>query len=237
MSSLGGQRPRGRAALCAAVAVVALAAAGGAALFIGACDDPVHTCPANTVYCPDEGECINTSISATNCGLCGNACQDCYACQEGSCIPRCCVGEVDCDPSPATLDCVSIRSDRQNCGGCGNVCAESEYCYQQECVECYAPNAVCANACVDFADDIQHCGECGHACTGDTPWCQCGECVAAIDPEVVCPDGDADADADSDSDSDADSDADSDGDGDGDADADSDADADADSDTDSGADS
>lgn len=124
--------------------------------------DEGGTCTGGLTWC--DGGCVDTNISPTHCGGCGNSCGAGHDCVAGHCTLRCptlgdfedCGGDV----------CANLDSDPHNCGSCGNACGAGEVC---SCGEC-------TSACSDLDADPANCGACGHACLA-TEECCCGECV------------------------------------------------------------
>lgn len=215
--------PRGSRLRWARWALATSMMVGGVGVTLMACEEEPERCGVGEVYCADFGTCINLSNSRDHCGACGNACGSGERCIMSECTQQCENNEFDCDSSVGGLECVNLNSDRDNCGACDNACADSEICNARTCQACVAPRVRCLNACVDLMSNFQHCGACETPCTGDTPYCECGECVVE-ETGMECPSPDADADIDADVDADVDADADMDADGDMDADADTDAD-------------
>lgn len=160
---------------------------------------PTPACPAPNAIC--NGACVDVSQDPSNCGGCGNACDQLRACVAGQCL--CLAGLADCGGS-----CVDVTQDSGNCGDCGVVCDANEYCAGGTCVcangeppcggstccaegtscndgtceaTCQAPQMDCGGKCVDPTSDTLNCGGCGVDCGGGS--CCGGYCSdPATDP-------------------------------------------------------
>ena len=127
----------------------------------GKCD---FTCPQapNVQKCVNDASpsgCFDITISAANCGGCGNQCSG--ACQQGIC----------CDTPSEVCNgvCVDVTMDPNNCGGCGKLCNISgESCGLNDggAPQCHCPagQGPCNGSCIDVTKDPNNCGMCGHAC-------------------------------------------------------------------------
>jgi hypothetical protein len=135
------------------------------------CDqDPTNGCEADLA-------------SLTDCGGCGNLCDDTNAvaaCVNGACELNCVAGYDDCDGDPAT-GCEADLASLAHCGSCGNLCDTTHA--TAACV-----NAACELTCDAGYDDCDgdpatgceadlganpNCGGCSVLCTGA---CQGGAC-------------------------------------------------------------
>ena len=153
------------------------------------CACPTTPCPAPRVRnaatcvceCPPpwtdcNGTCRNLSTSDTNCGTCGNVCnqsEDCCngVCTElgtetdcGFCDDACGVDELCCNRT-----CTKVNTSLK-CGDCTTQCSSAEKCqysYTQqkyECV-CKSPLTRCPDGvCRDLQKDRNNCGTCGYVC-------------------------------------------------------------------------
>jgi hypothetical protein len=105
-------------------------------------------CPMAQVRC--AGACVDTQISAANCGVCGNACATGQSCNAGTCgvtRPMCAAGQTDCSPMSPTPSCANTQNSNANCGACGNACASWGTCSagtcQRDCTSFCARFAAC----------------------------------------------------------------------------------------------
>jgi hypothetical protein len=157
-----------------------------------ACDAFRADCNNST----DDGCETATESDPSNCGACGNACDEDDLCWRGAC--GCPSGFSRCGDTCARLD-----SDNRHCGACGAVCrAPSDSndprwkcgpgvtppstqwsCASASCgLECKGGSADCnGNFCgdgceTDLLTDPKNCGACGQAC-GPGQWCQQGACA------------------------------------------------------------
>lgn len=136
-----------------------------------------------------------THRDPSNCGACGNTCDEGDLCWRGAC--GCPKGFAPCGD-----DCVRLDSDDAHCGACGEVCAAPEAddprwtcgpavapshtkwrCVGGECTLGCAPGYddcngdLCGDGCETFlGDDPRHCGACGRACAPDQR-CKNGSCL------------------------------------------------------------
>ena len=109
-----------------------------------------NICPPGTTFCAlsnfgdaPQGECVDITTDASNCGRCGNSCglytfepTSKGVCTYGSCSRVCFQGRADCNGN-AEDDCeVDTDSDPRNCGGCGKVCDKiaGQACVRGQCV-------------------------------------------------------------------------------------------------------
>lgn len=145
----------------------------------GAPPDAGPECDSGQISCP-PGVCTILSTDPSNCGACGNACQN-QVCSQGTCADECQLPLTDCDGG-----CVNERADPLHCGGCGLACSNPDrlLCSDGECVaECEAAGLYpteCAGGCVNLGTDPLHCGGCGVACQPGQV-CSAGSCQAACD--------------------------------------------------------
>jgi len=144
----------------------------------------------------EDGCETSTSSDATNCGTCGNACDEGSICWRGAC--GCPNGFTQCGD-----DCKDLQSDNDNCGACGTKCQEptseldprwtcgpkvtpqnTEWsCVSAECsLQCKprygdCNDDFCGDGCeTDLRDDPNNCGACGNVCAeGQT--CSFGTCL------------------------------------------------------------
>jgi hypothetical protein len=86
-----------------------------------------------------DGSCVDTDTSPSNCGYCGNRCDDHLTCRGGDC--RCYYDDQeDCGHA-----CVSLDTSAENCGACGNRCSEGATCVDGRCTEPARPPASANN--------------------------------------------------------------------------------------------
>lgn len=147
----------------------------------GACKAGFANCSSN----PDTG-CETSITSKTDCGACGQGCNNGTPVCAGSGSTYSCVS--GCPAATPTLcsgaTCVNTATDAENCGKCGTVCSTAvagatPVCAASKCgFTCTAsyPNS-CAGGCVDFKTDPDNCGTCGHGCATNqqciSGTCQC----------------------------------------------------------------
>ncbi|MBI5513696.1 MAG: hypothetical protein HY909_07995 [Deltaproteobacteria bacterium] len=119
---------------------------------------------------------INTNLSPTNCGRCGNTCPAGQVCLSGACVVPCPGTQVSCGGT-----CVDTETNLMHCGGCGMACPSGTMCLGGEC-RCSLGGSPtggvqCGATCVDTRSSTTHCGRCGVACaTGEvcaTGLCRC----------------------------------------------------------------
>ena len=89
---------------------------------------------------------------------------------------------------PDGRSCVGRGARRKACGnlwllvgfavlaGCGKSCFEFFPCTHTEC----------GDSCVDTSSDPNNCGRCGNVCTGETPFCQNGQCAGCSSGLTLC---------------------------------------------------
>ena len=136
-------------------------------------------CPPPWTDC--NGICRNLSTSKTNCGSCGNVCNQGEDCCDGVCAPLDTCSDCGfCGNACASDEGCCNRARRklnttQNCGtydsGCGVKCDTGEICQAGQCV-CPSGRVKCGNtccptgqrccngACTDVKKSKQHCGAC-----------------------------------------------------------------------------
>ncbi len=168
--------------------------------------------PAVGLECRDgwalcDGECVDVSSDALNCGGCGLACAAGEACVAGACagpsddagIPPgdagpadagapdagpppptgCGIGELECDGV-----CRDVLSDPTRCGACDAACAVGELCVDGACApSCPATRVMCGADCVDLSSNVRHCGTCDTLCAEGV--CVSGVCETAPAGHVV----------------------------------------------------
>lgn len=137
-------------------------------------DAGFDACPIGTTLCGDE--CVDVATDNANCGKCGAACTNGWACKAGACSIGCSMGQTWCGA------CVDTLTDTSNCGSCGNGCAMGDQCMQGVC--CQAGKTICNGACSDMQLDPKNCGSCGTQCSMSTPYCWGGTCSASLFLEV-----------------------------------------------------
>ena len=155
---------------------------------ISDCDDMIII-PSNLC----NGELVDFSTDAKNCGECGKQCKVNNICKDGSCT--CKDGWGVCNVSEG---CHNLQNDWQNCGKCGNICKAPSTCLNGVCT-CEKGLSSCTGmgACTDLKTDPDNCGLCGHKCTSPEACinghCQfepaCGTLNPATDSIESCHDG------------------------------------------------
>ncbi len=156
----------------------------------GSCDDDTLSCTKAT--CTAEGvceesildgwclvnggtACANTLTDSSNCGQCGNGCDEGYVCTSGECVLDCLSGQLICNNA-----CVDPMTNHAHCGQCNNQCPQSKVCEEGECsTNCSAGNTNCNGNCVNVVTNPDHCGECFNKC-GVGSRCESGYCVARV---------------------------------------------------------
>lgn len=172
----------------------------------GQCDVP--KCEGPFLDCDKDmsNGCETLSLSADNCGSCGNVCppgMECKGDKYGQ--PTCsCPGNLTYCPIFCLGDlclagqCVDLGSDRLNCGACGNVCSDppgrtdsTTLCTSGMCrLHCGKGRADCNGNPLDDCEvntdsDPQNCGACGRACDAIAGQaCVGGQCVVEPCDEI-----------------------------------------------------
>ena len=121
--------------------------------------------------------CVDLFSDSTNCGSCGNNCNDPTKHPIGS---TCTLGLCQCSSdNPFVCDnkCVDINFDANNCGGCGITCPSNQECKDRSCVGCLEGQIQCGvnESCTDPQTDRNNCGGCGITCASDEV-CALGTC-------------------------------------------------------------
>ncbi|MFO0645981.1 MAG: hypothetical protein U0326_07065 [Polyangiales bacterium] len=148
-----------------------------------ACNTGFSDCNAN----PADGCEIDTRVSPTNCGRCGNACASGQVCNDGICVAPCPGVQTRCAGA-----CVSLQTDNTNCGACGTRCATGNTCTDGVCRCAIGTEPLagvqCGTTCVDVLSSNTNCGTCGNACaTGST--CTRGVCrcnISGLPVGILC---------------------------------------------------
>jgi hypothetical protein len=99
-----------------------------------------HGCNPQTFPDCCSGQCVNTSLSADNCGQCGNVCptpaNGLRVCQLKVCGVQCNVGgTANCNGDVLDGCETIVATDANHCGGCNNKCAPGQVCQAQKCVD------------------------------------------------------------------------------------------------------
>ncbi|MBR4986220.1 MAG: hypothetical protein IKY83_10845 [Proteobacteria bacterium] len=125
----------------------------------GVCiDKQTNSCPPGQELCGSE--CVNLQKDYDNCGTCGNACLDGFACKEGSCVLSCTADQTACGDR-----CVDVNNDDEHCGKCDAACTDGKTCQNGGCVlNCLQGWEVCGDTCVNLQNDNSNCGSCGTKC-------------------------------------------------------------------------
>jgi hypothetical protein len=137
---------------------------------------PPGCCPADPevlhpLRCGDD--CVDYLNDPTNCGSCGNLCDDGTCCSNGACKSLCGEGQSWCSGL-----CADLQDDNDNCGSCGSVCGDGTCCNAGRCESvCRSGQVWCDGQCVDLQSDSGSCGSCGSAC-GDGTCCSGGVCAS-----------------------------------------------------------
>jgi hypothetical protein len=160
-------------------------------------------CPAPESQCGTT--CADLSKDLSNCGSCGNTCQQGETCAVGNCKPR-----INCKPDQTNCSgrCLDLSQDKFNCGTCGNACASGQKCSKGACTgkirtnktapqnpttqpssgptsgpaSCSVGKDWCQGRCVDsitYVNDDQNCGRCGNRCSIPSESCTGGFCGCA----------------------------------------------------------
>jgi hypothetical protein len=131
--------------------------------------DTGPSCTTGLTSC--NGTCVDTKVSATNCGTCGATCDTGLVCVSGKC-------SVSCDGgTKCSNGCYDLDSDPLNCGACGAKCPTGQACVTGSCgLACAGGTTKCGTACVDTKVDLANCGACGTACAAGRV-CSNGDCT------------------------------------------------------------
>ena len=149
----------------------------------------IDTCDSSYADCDgtySNGCEVHTNTDVSNCGSCGNTCQDVSkaseTCSSGSCaIDACDAVYADCDGQYVTGCEVNTDTDSSNCGACGTVCTSGKTCSAGGCI-CTGGKTDCSGTCVDTDTDPANCGTCNNACPP-------GQVCASSSCSSTCPDG------------------------------------------------
>jgi Stigma-specific protein, Stig1 len=144
----------------------------------GACSIACNTGFSDCNAMPADGCEINTRVSPTNCGRCGNVCPTGQVCNDGLCVAPCPGVQTRCAGA-----CVTLLTDSTNCGACGVRCATGSTCADGVCRCAIGTDPLagvqCGTTCTDILTSNTSCGTCGNACaTGST--CTRGVCRCSI---------------------------------------------------------
>ena len=137
------------------------------------CTGDVCVCPGTLVVC--EQECMDLSANFSNCGECGNRCDDGRECISGACVPmQCPPGQTSCGG-----ECVTLADDPRYCGDCERRCFAGEDC---ESGQCYCPPGNAACEAVGTQGRTV-----GGPCTGDADCAEDSRCLRSDGfPEGTC---------------------------------------------------
>ncbi|MBX3215730.1 MAG: hypothetical protein KF850_27075 [Labilithrix sp.] len=169
-------------------------------------------CPPPTINC--DGQCTNPQVDPSNCGTCGNACEDpewppwehhyYMQCSKGACGRQCEAPYGDCDQDLETNGCEARLDTNEHCGACGNTCQNGTQCVLvDDAFQCGCPPGLrkCPLygdlfVCRDVLSDPTNCGGCGVTCqsgesanvnlASSTAVCRGGVC------DMLCKSGRAD---------------------------------------------
>lgn len=88
---------------------------------------------------PVDGCEMNTAVSVSNCGACGNSCPNppngTPTCIAGACgVDLCNPGFGNCDNDPMNGCETNTESTNAHCGACGNACGAMDVCNAGQCV-------------------------------------------------------------------------------------------------------
>lgn len=141
--------------------------------------DPDDPCPGATLC---DGVCVDADVDPSNCGSCGNVCDEDLVCQDGGCNLTCVGGTTDCSGS-----CLNLSNDGDNCGACGNACADGLVCVESQCtLICVGGTTNCDGSCFNLQASALNCGACGTTCApGEI--CTEGQCgVQCYNQDTEC---------------------------------------------------
>jgi hypothetical protein len=155
--------------------------------FNGQCNTTCGDAKTGQTTCvPDGGlqYCANLNTDRSNCGSCGNACNQAQTCSQARCVDECDPNQTFCDNGGGPF-CTDTSTDNANCGGCGNVCSGAlQVCSGGQCSSACNPlQTLCAPDggqpyCVNAKTDNHNCGSCGNVCPSSSPVCASGTCTA-----------------------------------------------------------
>jgi len=185
---------RTAAAHCGRCDNACVTAGGTAACVAGACT--VGAC--NTGFADCDGMAANgcevdTRVTLSSCGTCGNACparaNATPTCAAGACGIACNTGFGNCNGVAADGCEVDTRGSLTHCGMCGNACPAranaTPTCAAGACgIACITGfadcNGIAADGCeVNLAVDAGHCGSCAIACPAGAT-CTAGTCSCPL---------------------------------------------------------
>jgi hypothetical protein len=136
--------------------------------------------------------CVDLKTNASNCGACGNYCDDNKICCNGACVDPtdesydcetcgcinggvCQNGTCQCTNGQTYCKdiCTYIDTDANNCGTCGNVCPPGQCCVGGQCVQ------------KNLKTDPNNCGSCGTVCYS-YGCCDDGKCANVLSDDKNC---------------------------------------------------
>ena len=165
---------------CGACGHACVTAHGTAACVAGAC--AVGACETGFANCDADvtnGCEVDTRVTLTSCGTCGNVCPTrsnaTSTCAASTCGFTCATGFGNCDGNAANGCETNTATTVASCGACGTVCpvpanATAATCAAGACgFTCAAGFGNCdglaANGCeVSYASNAANCGRCANAC-------------------------------------------------------------------------
>ena len=130
----------------------------------GACICPLISGSTTLRYTACGPRCVDTKISATDCGNCGVTCAAGQVCQNSLCVLLCGNGKVNTEVGETCDDGNLVNGD-----GCSGSCSvESGWsCAGEPSVCCSSEKTLCtlgAPVCADLQTDANNCGACGNIC-------------------------------------------------------------------------
>ena len=123
--------------------------------------------------------CTDLKTDSSNCGGCGNLCDQGQRCSGGSCV---CDG-TSC-PNGCCSDKTCVDQSAQAAGKCGKpgmacvACSTDAYCTQGACACLFPDRSACGSEmCIDLQTNKDHCGSCSKTCKDG---CSAGQCFVHL---------------------------------------------------------